>query len=107
VVRIDRFERNVDMETISAGRLRIALESHAIQDVTHDLSGLHYPVERAMERVKIDQYPVGVFERTDTAHPWVVVDAAEVDQVNKRSAIVGDSVVDCFRGMTFVNGFHH
>src|SRR5207248_2093215 len=46
-------------------------------------------IELAALRIQIDQHEIRAIERTHAAHPGILIDAAEIRQIEERRAIFG------------------
>ncbi len=82
------------MHAVAAGRLGIAFQLEKVQLLAHQLRRLDDLVVTAFERVEIDQHEVRMFQGSDPAHPGVLIDAGEIGEIQQRSAVVRDDVVD-------------
>ena len=60
----------------------------------HQQGGLNDEVIGAILGVEVDQDKVGIIERGGAAHPGVVIDAAEVDEIEQAGAVLGKDIAD-------------
>ena len=101
LVRVDRLQRHIDVHAVAAGGLRISFQTDQVQLLAHKLRSLDDPVVFAPLRIQVDQHEVRALERPHAAHPRILIDAAEVGQVQQRRAIVRQHAT---RGGFFVVG---
>ena len=65
-----------------------------VEHIAHQQCRFHDFVEAALLRVEIDQDEVRTVEGVDAAHPGVVVDAAQIHQIQQAGAVLGEDVLD-------------
>ena len=82
------------MHAVATRGLRITLQPDQPQLFLDELRGFDNQVERAFHRVEIDEGKVGFIERSNAAHPGILIDARQIGQVEQRGAIVGDHVMN-------------
>jgi hypothetical protein len=69
------------VHAVTARGLRITLQPDQPQLFLDQLRGLHNQVERAFHGVEIDEGEVGFIERSNAAHPRILIDASEICQI--------------------------
>src|SRR5437879_488920 len=75
------------MQAVTAGRLGITLQAQRIQFLADQLRRLDDAVEFATLRVEVDKDEVRILERAYAAHPRILIDAAQVREIQQVRAI--------------------
>ncbi len=82
------------MHAVATSGLRVALQSDEIELILDEQGCFHDEVVWAFLRIEVDENEVGALERTDAAHPGILVDAAKIRQIEQRCAVVANGVVN-------------
>src|SRR5262249_38092391 len=94
LVAVNWLDGNMELHAIAACGFWTTGQADLIEHAFHEESCIDDQIERALLRVEIDQNKIRVVERARTAHPRVVIDAAEVYEVEQAGVVVGEDVVD-------------
>ena len=82
-IAVDGLERHIDVHAVAARRFRISREAQQLEPPPHQQRRLHDLVVAALVRIEVDQHEVRMVQRIHPAHPRVLIDAANLHQVQQ------------------------
>src|SRR5262245_36526029 len=82
------------MQPVAAGGLGTSFEANRVQFLAHQLRGLNDSVERTLLWVEIDQDKIRMVQFRKAAHPWIVVNARQINQIQQTCPILGENVTN-------------
>ena len=92
IVGVDGFQRNEDVESVAAGGLGVAFEGEEIEFAADQEGRFDEFGVGALLGVEIDEDVVGMIEGGDAGHPGVLIDAAQVGEIDEIGAASTDDL---------------
>ena len=81
------------MKAAAARGLHPAAQPEVREEVAHEHRGVAHFAERDLRRIQIEEQLIGAIERVDGAAPWMMRDAAEIDEVDHRRAVATHDMI--------------
>ena len=90
LVGVAGLDGNVDMQPIAASGLGKSFELQQIKFSVDQLRGFNNAIVAALAGVKINQDKIRILQRTNAAHPGILVNTSQVGEIQQAGVVIGD-----------------